>query len=77
MVGKWITEGNIFHRRKKLQFDFSNANPDNKIYIDHIYRPTEKPKKWAIGGQIGYGISNSMKAFPYIGIGVSYNPIRF
>lgn len=77
MVGKWVNEGSIFNRRKNLQFDFSNANPDNKIFIDRIYRPTEKPKKWGIGGQIGYGFSNSMKAFPYAGIGISYNPIRF
>lgn len=77
MVGKWVKEGNIFNRHKNLQFDFSNANPDNRIYIDKIYRPTEKPKKWGIGGQVGRGFSNSMKAFTYFGIGISYNPIRF
>ena len=37
-------------------------------------------KRWGIGIQAGYGIgvnSGQVTAFPYIGVGISYNLIRF
>mgnify|MGYP001776412385 CR=1 FL=1 len=37
-------------------------------------------KRWGIGLQAGYGVvvsSGQIRAFPYIGVGVSYNFIRF
>lgn len=39
-----------------------------------------KPTRWGIGIQAGYGIgvnSGQVRAFPYIGVGISYNLIRF
>jgi hypothetical protein len=38
-----------------------------------------KPKKYGIGIQFGYGISLSgtIKCAPYVGVGLSYNFIRF
>jgi hypothetical protein len=36
-----------------------------------------KPKKYGLGVQFGYGISSSLKPSPFIGIGMSYNFIRF
>lgn len=43
-------------------------------YITEFVR--EKPKKWGIGIQAGYGIGrNGLQ--PYVGVGVSYNLIRF
>jgi len=80
MLWKWVKEGSIFHRTKKLQLDISNANPDNKVYIDHAYRISEKPKKWAIGVQAGYGISLSgteLKPVPMISFGIQKVLIRF
>ena len=50
-----------------------------------IYQPTQvvrikdKPKRWGIGVQVGYGMTvNGKPQFtPYIGIGVSYNLFAF
>lgn len=79
MLWKWVPEGNIFHRTKKLQLDISNANPDNKVYIDHAYRITEKPKRWAIGLQLGYGVymKGIPQFVPYAGVGITKTIIRF
>lgn len=47
-----------------------------------FYRPTqvirikEKPKRWGIGVQVGYGFT-PQGAQPYIGVGVSYSLFRF
>lgn len=41
---------------------------------------TEKPKRWGIGIQAGYGVTvhqGTLYASPYIGVGVSYNFIRW
>lgn len=41
---------------------------------------TEKPKRWGIGIQAGYGATvhqGTFYASPYIGVGVSYNIIRW
>ena len=50
-----------------------------------IYQPTQvvrikdKPKRWGIGVQVGYGITvgKQPQFSPYIGIGVSYNLFTF
>lgn len=37
-------------------------------------------KRWGIGIQAGYGVgisSGQVRAFPYIGVGISYNIVRF
>lgn len=45
-------------------------------YITTTEFVREKPKKWGIGIQAGYGIGrNGLQ--PYVGVGVSYNLIRF
>lgn len=41
-----------------------------------ITMPKEKPKRWGVGIQAGYGAGrNGLQ--PYIGVGVSYNLLRF
>ena len=35
-----------------------------------------KPKRWGIGLQLGYGY-NGLNVAPYVGVGVSYNFIKF
>ena len=50
-----------------------------------IYQPSQvvrikdKPKRWGIGVQVGYGITvkGSPQFAPYIGVGVSYNLFTF
>lgn len=50
-----------------------------------LYRPKqivrfrEKPKRWGIGIQVGYGVTvgNTPQLAPYIGVGVSYNFLNF
>jgi hypothetical protein len=51
----------------------------NVLTVSSIKLDTQKPKKFGIGFQIGYGIgiSNPPKFSPYIGIGISRNIIRF
>ena len=45
-------------------------------YIANTEIMREKPKKWGLGVQAGYGIGrNGLQ--PYIGVGISYNLIRF
>ena len=34
-------------------------------------------KRWGIGVQVGAGIGRDMKLTPYIGVGLSWSPIRF
>ncbi len=38
---------------------------------------TSRPKRWGIGIQTGYGITLDGRPQPYIGVGLSYNLIRF
>lgn len=49
-------------------------------YITKEVKVQRKPTRWGIGIQAGYGISlpdGRPQAAPYIGIGISYNLIRF
>lgn len=41
--------------------------------------PVQKPKRWGVGIQLGYGVTiNSQPKFvPYIGVGISYNLFSF
>lgn len=45
-------------------------------YITQTERVYQEPKKWGVGVQVGYGVGrNGLQ--PYVGVGVSYNLIRF
>lgn len=41
-----------------------------------VVRIREKPKRWGVGIQVGYGFT-PQGAQPYIGVGISYNLFRF
>lgn len=41
-----------------------------------VVRIREKPKRWGVGVQVGYGFT-PQGAQPYIGVGISYNLFRF
>ena len=45
-------------------------------YITNTEIVREKPKKWGLGVSAGYAISE-LGWHPYIGVGISYNFIRF
>lgn len=77
VVWKRVREGSIFNRRNFLQVDVSMANPDTKVYGLKAYRMQEKKRKVSVGLQVGYGLSNSMKPMPYVGVGLQYNIINF
>jgi hypothetical protein len=51
----------------------------NTGYADVIedLKQAKKPKRFGLGIQAGYGATQSKTPTPYIGIGVSYNLIRF
>lgn len=49
-------------------------------YITNEIQVKRKPTKWGIGIQAGYGVAlpdGKTQMAPYIGIGISYNLIRF
>jgi hypothetical protein len=77
VLWKKVKEGSIFNRRNLIQLDVSTANPDTKVSGIKAYRIYEKPKRWAIGIQFGYGLSNSMRPAPFVGIGITKSIIRF
>lgn len=77
IVWKHISKGNIFNRRSAIQLDVSMANPNVKVTVKEAYRIYEKPKKWGVGIQLGYGFSNTIKPSPYLGIGINYSIIKF
>ena len=50
------------------------------VYPQTRYISVEPRKRWGIGIQAGYGIgisSGQVKAFPYIGVGISYDLVRW
>ena len=50
------------------------------VYISSSTVSREPEKRWGVGIQAGYGMGLSdgrVKAFPYIGVGISWNFIRF
>lgn len=52
--------------------------PKTRYITENIF--AEPRKRWGIGIQAGYGIgisSGQVKAFPYIGVGISYDLIRW
>ena len=64
---------------KKTYIDISS--PDKNLKINGVENFTKDisspPTKFGLGVQAGYGLNSEMKIAPYIGIGVSYNLIRF
>ena len=50
-----------------------------KLYNTTVFIPVpskEKPKRWGIGVQAGYGFGKG-GATPYVGVGISYNLLTF
>lgn len=47
------------------------------VFRDVLITKTPRPKRWGLGVQVGYGINTSGDVKPYIGVGVSYNLLRF
>ena len=75
--------------KDKMFFDYTIAIKNDQLYItsDNPYvqynsltgyvNQIPKEKKWAIGPVIGVGFSINGKITPYIGVGLSYNLIRW
>lgn len=68
-----------FFKDKKTYIDISS--PDKNLKINGVENFTKDitipPTKFGIGVQAGYGINSELKIAPYIGVGLSYNLIRF
>ena len=68
-----------FFKKDRLITDFYSPDQNIKFNGLQIYR-TEKeisPKKFGIGLQMGYGLGPDFRFFPYIGVGASFNLVRF
>lgn len=77
---KTVTTGNFFNQRQYEQLDISFANPYNVVTGVKSYVVTQpKPKKFSISlfAGYGYGLDKELKRLPIVGVGVSYNIIRF
>lgn len=80
VLWKKVSEGNIFNRKHLIQLDVSTANPDTKVSGIKAYRIYEKPKRWAIGVQFGYGLNLTDKGInpvPMISFGIQRSLIRW
>ncbi len=66
-------------RTKKMEVFVTNENPYCEISEMLAYKVTmPKPKKFGLGVMAGYGINvTNAQPAPFIGVGISYNLIRF
>lgn len=66
-------------KKDKLITDFYSPDQNIKFNGVQIYRSEKiiQPKRFGIGLQMGYGLGTNFQIFPYVGIGASYNLIRF
>lgn len=64
---------------KKTPFiDFNLKNPHSTVTKLRTYQVSiPPPKKWGIGPNVGYGISQELKQTLFIGVSLQYNLIRF
>jgi hypothetical protein len=77
VIGK---ESQGLFKKKKTFVEVTSKNPYTQIQTLRTYQVAEpKPNKFGIGIQAGYGLTlnNTPTLTPYIGVGVSYNLIRF
>lgn len=68
-----------FWNKERHYVDVSSPDKNFKIYgLEHYKKEIYiRPKPIGIGLQFGYGITDNFKISPYMGVGVSYNLIRF
>lgn len=69
----------LVKKKKKYEAIVKNYNPYSSVSeISAVsLQGFPRPKKFGLGVHLGYGINSSFRVQPYIGIGVSYNVIRF
>lgn len=74
----YVKRGGLFGK-DKYYTDFYTPDQNIKFNGARTFRKetVEKPKKFGIGVQFGYGLTENFKAMPYVGIGLSYNVARF
>lgn len=65
-----------YKEKNKLILDVSDKNPYSITKSQRSYINLPKQKRFGLGVNTGYGISNSGLS-PYIGLGVNYNLINF
>lgn len=69
----------LVKKKKKYEAIVKNYNPYSSVSeISAVsLQGFPRPKKFGLGVHVGYGINSSFRVAPYIGIGLSYNVIRF
>jgi hypothetical protein len=69
----------LVKNKKKYEAIVKNYNPYSSISeISAVsLQGLPRTKRFGIGLQIGYGINSSFKIQPYLGVGMSYNVVRF
>jgi len=62
------------------QLDFIEVYPTTTVVTKTVQQVVRKKSRWGIGIQAGYGASkfnNQIEPAPYVGVGISYNFIRW
>lgn len=73
----YVVKGGIF-KKDKFYTDIYSADQNIKINgVKSIRKETYiPPKRFGLGLQVGYGVSNDLKPSLYVGVGISYNLIN-
>lgn len=69
----------LVKNKKKYEAIVKNYNPYSSVSeISAVsLQGLPRNKRFGVGVQMGYGLNSSLKLQPYIGLGLSYNIIRF
>jgi uncharacterized protein YcfL len=69
----------LVKNKKKYEAIVKNYNPYSSISeISAVsLQGLPRTKRFGLGVHLGYGINSSFRVAPYIGVGISYNVIRF
>jgi len=70
-------EYSLFVNNKKGYVEIENLNPYGKVEDIKMYSNKLKRKKFGLGVHLGYGLNSEFKLLPYLGVGLSYNIIKF
>lgn len=74
----YVDKGGLFGR-DRFYTDIYSEDQNVKINGVKSFRKETfvAPKRFGIGLQVGYGVSNDLKPSLYVGVGVSYNILKF
>lgn len=65
-------------KKRKPFVEVTSENPYSEVKTLRTYQvPGSEPKRFGVGPQVGVGINQFLQPSIYLGLGISWNPIRF